>query len=410
MAKRLASVAVSATCQYGQAEAAGELLADPDGVLGRQHERDAAARLRGDRLRRPPAGAWPVMAPVSPEAEVEVVAAVGVGEVRAASLRDEEGEAARPSGPSSSSARPTASARERVRRAPDSAGATPRTALLRARGRRRRRRRSGNIAAQYTDARTVPRRATSARESIEARARGGTVRGPAGQSPARNADSASDAAWTRARCASSGGTETSDDGSGMSMASSAASCRPADPRRSFSAPWAPSASGGRIDCETRWPDPGDRGPRPSPSRAVRAPRRCARRIVRRGERIAPEELSQVIALGDVVAIFVGGEAARSDVFSAVEAEPRGRARGDLLEGPLLVAGRRHGFAFVDRGALGGHALACRGLRIVFRSGAGPCGPCFQAFFACLSRMRFRCHGPDTAKAGKYPNSQHNPRS
>ena len=60
-----------------QAEAAGQLLADPERVLGREHERDARARLLRDRRdgrRRRVAGHRAGVA----EAEVDVVVAVDV--------------------------------------------------------------------------------------------------------------------------------------------------------------------------------------------------------------------------------------------------------------------------------------------------------------------------------------------
>ena len=78
-----------------QAEAARELGADPERVLGRKHDRDPAGGLLGDRTqgRR---GRVPAHRAGVAEAEVDVLVAVDVDEARALRLRDEDGEAARP--------------------------------------------------------------------------------------------------------------------------------------------------------------------------------------------------------------------------------------------------------------------------------------------------------------------------
>ena len=139
-----------------ETETAGELLAQPHGVLGRQHERHSAARLRGDGVHGG-GGRVPRHGAGVSETQVEVIEPVGVPEVRARAFGHEQRESGRPIEPSSSSERPTASARGRVRRGRDSAGATAANrSSSRARASRRRRR-SGNIAAQYTDARTARR-------------------------------------------------------------------------------------------------------------------------------------------------------------------------------------------------------------------------------------------------------------
>ena len=65
IAKRFASVAVSANCQCVDAEATGQLLAHPQRVLARQHRRDPAAACSAI-ARSVGSGAWPDIAPVSP--------------------------------------------------------------------------------------------------------------------------------------------------------------------------------------------------------------------------------------------------------------------------------------------------------------------------------------------------------
>ena len=74
-----------------QAEPPRELLAGPDGVLGREHVGDAAAELAldgGDRRARAVAGHRPGVA----EAEVDVLVAVDAGEPGARGRLDEQGE------------------------------------------------------------------------------------------------------------------------------------------------------------------------------------------------------------------------------------------------------------------------------------------------------------------------------
>ena len=78
-----------------QAEPARELLAGPDGVLGREHVGDAAAELAldgGDRRARAVAGHRPGVA----EAEVDVFVAVDAGEAGAGGLVDEQRKRAGP--------------------------------------------------------------------------------------------------------------------------------------------------------------------------------------------------------------------------------------------------------------------------------------------------------------------------
>ena len=72
-----------------------ELLAGPDGVLGREHVRDAAAELAldgGDRRSGAVAGHRPGVA----EAEIDVLVAVDAGEPGAGGFLDEQGERAGP--------------------------------------------------------------------------------------------------------------------------------------------------------------------------------------------------------------------------------------------------------------------------------------------------------------------------
>ena len=79
-------------------EATGQLLTDPGRVRRGQHRGDA----RGGLPQRPPratwGSAWPVMAPVSPEAEVDVLDAVDVGQPRPGRRREEDREGAGPAG------------------------------------------------------------------------------------------------------------------------------------------------------------------------------------------------------------------------------------------------------------------------------------------------------------------------
>ena len=79
----------------GQPEAPRHLLADPQRVLARQHQRDAARGLRRDRAQRRLGRVAGHRAGVA-EAEVDVLVAVDVGEARALGLGREHGEAAGP--------------------------------------------------------------------------------------------------------------------------------------------------------------------------------------------------------------------------------------------------------------------------------------------------------------------------
>ena len=79
----------------GQPEAALELLADPDRVLGREHVGDAASELPLDRLDRG-RGAVPGHRARVAEAEVDVVVAVDAAKRRALGGLDERRERARP--------------------------------------------------------------------------------------------------------------------------------------------------------------------------------------------------------------------------------------------------------------------------------------------------------------------------
>ena len=95
--KRLASVAVSANCQYGQAEAPAQLAGDPGRVLGRHHRRHAAelADAPGDRAHRR-LGRVPGHRARVAEREVDVLVAVDVDDAGAARLGVEERIAADP--------------------------------------------------------------------------------------------------------------------------------------------------------------------------------------------------------------------------------------------------------------------------------------------------------------------------
>ena len=79
----------------GESEAARKLLAHPDGVLGREHERDAPARLRGegfdDGVR-----SVPRHRPGVTEAQVQVAVAVDVREMRSRRFPHEDREAPGP--------------------------------------------------------------------------------------------------------------------------------------------------------------------------------------------------------------------------------------------------------------------------------------------------------------------------
>ena len=108
----------------GQAEPARELFADPDRVLGRQHERDAAPRALGDRRDRGRGRVAGHRAGVA-EAEVQVAPAVDVGEAGAGRFLDEDRESCRASAPSSSSGRRRAGSSGPARTGPASEGASP---------------------------------------------------------------------------------------------------------------------------------------------------------------------------------------------------------------------------------------------------------------------------------------------
>ena len=114
------------------AEAAGQLLADHDRVLARQHRRDPAGRAladRGDGRRGRVAGHRAGVA----EAEVGVAMPVDVDQRGALGLGDEDREARPASGSSSSSAPRRAGCPARARRARASADARRRSARARAR-------------------------------------------------------------------------------------------------------------------------------------------------------------------------------------------------------------------------------------------------------------------------------------
>ena len=123
MAKRFASVARERGLPVRESETAGELLAQPHGVLGRQHERHSAARLRRRRLRRPRRARDRSWRRCPRDTGRGSRARRRTGNARP-SLPPRTAESGRPSGPSSSSERPRASGRERARRARGSAGAS----------------------------------------------------------------------------------------------------------------------------------------------------------------------------------------------------------------------------------------------------------------------------------------------
>ena len=81
----------------GEAEAPRHLLADPDRVLGREHERRPAPHLLGDG-RGGGLGRMAGHRPGITEAQVDVLVSVDVAEPRAGRLVDEHREAARPLG------------------------------------------------------------------------------------------------------------------------------------------------------------------------------------------------------------------------------------------------------------------------------------------------------------------------
>ena len=83
MEKRLASVAVSVNCQYGRPKRLLELFADPERIFGGKHEGDAFADAAGDGFGDDVGRVAGHGAGVA-EAEVDVVVAVNVGEMRAA--------------------------------------------------------------------------------------------------------------------------------------------------------------------------------------------------------------------------------------------------------------------------------------------------------------------------------------
>src|SRR5262249_9010738 len=71
---------------------------------------------------------------------------------------------------------------------------------------------------------------------------------------------------------------------------------------------------------------------------------------------------------DLVAILARGQPARADGLAPVDPEPGRGAGGDLLEGRLLVPGRRHGLTLIDARGFTRHALAHGRLGVVRRRG------------------------------------------